>query len=179
MCFCGAGGGADGTSGSGGVDGSNGNSGVGGSVVYRSIEGWLFMISWHFCVGWVVLVEVVEVELVMGCVVRLLLWWLNGRGDFLWCFSLMLVEMNRLSEGVCLFEIVIWAECFVILEHDFLGKMVGADVVMEVVVEVVVVVAVDVVLAGFFVFFKWGCLGNRMGARVVMEIVVGVVMLVW
>ena len=41
ICFCGAGGGADGTSGSGGVDGdgSNGNSGVGGSVVYRSIEG--------------------------------------------------------------------------------------------------------------------------------------------
>ena len=34
---------------------------------------------------------------------------------------------------------VIWVDCFLLLERDFLGKMVGTDVVMEVVVEVVVV----------------------------------------
>ena len=74
----------------------------------------------------------------------------------------MSVEMNGLSVDACLFERVIWVDCFVLLERDFLGKMVGADVVMEVVVEVVVVVVVetvDVVRAGFFIFFRcslWG-----------------------
>ena len=48
---------------------------------------------------------------------------------------------------------VILASCFVLLEQGFLGKMVGPGVLMDVVVEVVVVTAVDVVQAGFFVFF--------------------------
>ena len=39
---------------------------------------------------------------------------------------------------------VIWADCFVFLERDFLGKMVGTDVLMDMVVEVVVVGPVDV-----------------------------------
>ena len=93
----------------------------------------------------------------------------------------MSVEMNGLSVGACLFGIVIWADCFVLLEHDFLGKMVGADMVMEVVVEVAVVIVVetvDVVQAGFFCLFQAWFLGNMMGARVVMEFVVGVLVLV-
>ena len=64
----------------------------------------------------------------------------------------MSVEMNRLSVGACLFGIVSWADCFVLLEHDFFGEMVGADVVMEVVAKAVVVETVDVVQAGFL---KW------------------------
>ena len=55
------------------------------------------------------------------------------------CFSLMLVEINGLSVEGCLLGMVIWVDCFLLLERDFLGKMVGTDVVMEVVVEVVVV----------------------------------------
>ena len=39
---------------------------------------------------------------------------------------------------------VIWADCFVLLEWGFLSKMVGTDVLMDVMVEVVVVEAVDV-----------------------------------
>ena len=79
------------------------------------------------------LVEVVEgVELVVGYVVRLVLWYANGRGYFLCCFNLMAVEMNGLSVGGCLFGMVIWADCL-LLEHEFL------------MVEVVVVGAVDVV----------------------------------
>ena len=81
--------------------------------------------------------------------------------------------------GACLFGMVIWVDCFAILERDFLGKEVGVDVVMKVVIEVVVVEAVDVVQAGFFVFFRHGCLGKIVGARVVMEVVFGVVVLVW
>ena len=81
--------------------------------------------------------------------------------------------------GACLFGMVIWVDCFAILERDFLGKEVGVDVVMEVVIEVVVVEAVDVVQAGFFVFFRHGCLGKIVGARVVMEVVFGVLVLVW
>ena len=42
--------------------------------------------------------------------------------------------------GVCLFGMVIWVDCFVLLGSDFLGKMMGARMVMEVVVEVVVLV---------------------------------------
>ena len=95
--------------------------------------------------GGVFLVEVVEgVELVVGCVVRLVLWCANGRGYFLCRFSLMLGEMNALSVGGCLFGMVIWADYYLLLERDFFGKMVGTDVVKEVVVEVVVVEAVDV-----------------------------------
>ena len=77
--------------------------------------------------------------------------------------------------GGFLFEIMIWTNCFDLLERDFLGKMVVTDVMMEVLVEVVVVGAVDVVRAGFFVFFMRGCLGDIMGVRVVIEVVVGVV----
>ena len=60
----------------------------------------------------VFMVEVVEgVELVVGCVVRhvvrLVLWCVNGRGYFLRCLSLKSVEMNRLSVGGFLFEMVI------------------------------------------------------------------------
>ena len=40
---------------------------------------------------------------------------------------------------------VIWADCFVLLEWGFLGKVIGTDVLIDVVVEVVVVEAVDVV----------------------------------
>ena len=53
--------------------------------------------------------------------------------------------MNGLIVGACLFGMVIWVDCFVLLESDFVGKMVGADLVMEVVVEVVVGETVDVV----------------------------------
>ena len=57
--------------------------------------------------------------------------------------------------------------------------MVGVDVLMDMVVEVVVLEAVDVVQAGFFVFFQNGCLGDMMGVRVVIEVVVGAVVFVW
>ena len=97
-----------------------------------------------FALGGGFLVEVVEVEVVVGCLVRLVLWCSNGRGDFLCCFSLMSVETNGLTVGAC-FGMGIWADCFVILKRDFLGKVVGADVVMVLVVEVVVVEAVDLV----------------------------------
>ena len=118
--------------------------------------------------GGVFVVEVVEgVELVVECVVRLVLWCANERGYFLCRFSLKLVEMNGLSRGGCLFGMVIWADCFVLLERGFLGKMVGVDVLMDVVVEVVVVEAVDVVQAGFLCLFQaWlfgGCDGCESG----------------
>ena len=59
--------------------------------------------------GGVFVVEVVEGgELVVGCVVRLVLWYVNGR-EYLCvcCFSLLSVEMNGLSVGGCLFGMVI------------------------------------------------------------------------
>ena len=86
------------------------------------------------------------------CVVRLILWWVNGRGYFLYYFSLKLVEMNGLKVGGFFFGMVIWEVCFVLLERDFLRKMVGMDMLMDVVVEVVMVEAVD-------------DLGNIMGVR--------------
>ena len=108
----------------------------------------------------VFVVEVAEgVELVVGCVVRLVLWCVNRSEYFLCCFSRKLVEMNRLSVGVFLFGMVIWADCFVLSEQGFLGKMVGTDVLMYMVVEFVVVEAVDVIQAGCFVFSNavvWG-----------------------
>ena len=129
--------------------------------------------------GVVFVVEVVErVELVVGCIVRLILWCANGRRHFLCCFSLMSVEMNELSVGECLFGMVIWADYFLLLEGDFWGKMVGTDVVMEMVVEVVVVEAVNVVRAGFFPFSRRGCLGNMMDVKGVIKVVIGVVVLV-
>lgn len=53
--------------------------------------------------------------------------------------------MNGLSLGGFLFVIVIWVDCFVLIEYGFLGKMVGADFLMDVVDEVFVVEAVEVV----------------------------------
>ena len=99
---------------------------------------------------------------------------MNGKEKFLGRFSLKSVEMNVLSVGGFLFGMVIWADCFVLLEHGFLGKMVGADVLMDVVVE-----AAEVVQAGFFVFLRRGCLEDMMDVRVVIENVVGAVVLVW
>ena len=61
--------------------------------------------------------------------------------------------------GGYLFGIVIWADCFVLLEHSFLCKMVGTGVVIEVVVGVVVVETEDMVGAWFFIFFRCGCFG--------------------
>ena len=106
----------------------------------------------------VFMVEMVErVELVVGCVVRsvvrLVLWCVNGREYFLGHLNRKLVEMNRLSVGGFLFGMVIWANCFLLLEHGFLGKMVGADVLMDVVVEVVVVELMNMVQSGFFSLF--------------------------
>ena len=179
MSLCGGGGG--------GVDGSSWSSGVGDtdrSIVYKCGEGGLYGSGWFFILGEIFLVEVVEeVELVGrgdGGVVKLVLWCANGRGGFLCRFSLMLVEVSGVGVSVstCLFGMLIWVDCFAILECNFLVKMVGADAVMEVVVEVVVVETVDVVQAGFLAFFRRGCLGNMMGARMVIEIVVGVVVLV-
>ena len=70
------------------------------------------------------------------------------------------MEINGLSVGGCLFGMMIWSDCFVLLEHGFLGKVVGADVLIDEVVEVVVVEAADVVEAGFFFSFSgivvWG-----------------------
>ena len=60
--------------------------------------------------------------------------------------------MNGLSLGGFLFVIVIWVDCFVLIEYGFLGKMVGADLLMDVVDEVFVVEAVEVVQAVFFIF---------------------------
>ena len=135
--------------------------------------------------GVVFLVEVVEeVELVVGCVVRhvvrLVLLCVNGRGYFLHCFSLKLVEMNGLSVSGFLFGMVIWADCFILLKRGFFDKIVGMDVLLDVVVlEIVVVETVYLVQVWFFEFFRHGCLGNMMGVRVVIEVVVGVLVLVW
>ena len=161
MCFCGdgsgrgsgvgGGGGIDGSDGGGDVDGSGGNSGVGDggeSVVYRvvGVVGVLCIgVLEVDCVGvvdilvlgGVFVVEVVEgVELVVVCVVRLavrlVLWCVSGRGYFLCCFSLKLVELNELSVGWFPFGMVIWADCFILLEWGFLGKIVGTYVFMMV-----------------------------------------------
>ena len=124
--------------------------------------------------GGIFMVEVLEeVELVVRCVVRLVLCCANGKEYFLCYFSLMSVEMNGLSVGGYHFGMVIWADCFVLFERGFLGKMVGTDVLMDM-VEVVVVEAVDVVRAGSFVFFRCGCLGYMTGVRVVIEVICGV-----
>ena len=107
--------------------------------------------------GEVFMMEAVEnlelvVRVVVGCFVRLVLWCVNGKGYFLGRFSLKTVEMNGLSLGGFLFVIVIWVDCFVLIEYGFLGKMVGADLLMDVVDEVFVVEAVEVVQAVFFIF---------------------------
>ena len=82
--------------------------------------------------------------------------------------------------GGFLFGMLIWADCFILLEGGVLDKIVGVDVLWDVVVvEVVVVETVDVVQVWFFIFFWCGCLGDMMGVRVVIEVVVGLVVLVW
>ena len=74
---------------------------------------------------------------------------------------------------------VIWGDCFILLERGFFDKMVGADVFFGVVVvKILVVETVDVVQVWFFDFFRRGCLGDMMSVRVVIEVVVGVVVLV-
>ena len=57
----------------------------------------------------------------VGCVMRPVLWCANRRRYFLCRFSLMSVGMNELSVGGCLFGMVIWADCFLLLESDFFG----------------------------------------------------------
>ena len=42
--------------------------------------------------------------------------------------------MNGLSVGGCIFGMVIWADCFGLLERGFLGKIVGTDVLMDVLI---------------------------------------------
>ena len=93
--------------------------------------------------------------------------------------------------GGYFFGMVSWADCFVLMESCFLGKMVGADMLMDMVVEVVVVEAVDVVRADFFCLFQaWlfgecdGCVGGDRtfgwcGGVGVIKVVVDVVVLVW
>ena len=114
----------------------------------------------NLVLGGVFLVEVAEgVELVKGCVVRMALWCVNGMGHILCRFSLKSVEMNGSSLGGFLFGMMIRADCFVLLERGFLGKMIGTDVLMDVVVEIAVVAAVDVVQAGLLSFcdvIVWG-----------------------
>ena len=65
-----------------------------------------------FVLGVVFVVVVVEVELVVGCVMKLVLWCSNGRGDFLWRFSLMLVEENDLSVG-SFWDVIFWGRWWV------------------------------------------------------------------
>ena len=130
--------------------------------------------------GGVFVVNMVEgMELVVGCVVRLAVWCVNGRRYYLCCFGLKLVEMNGLSVGGFLLGKVILGDCFVLLELGIIGEMVCVDMLMDVVLEVVVVEAVDVVQEGIFVIFRCGCFRDMMVVRVVIEVVVGVVVLVW
>ena len=116
--------------------GGGGDSGE--SIVYKRVE-----VVGVLCIGGVemdctgvidilvldgvFMVEMVErVELVVGylvrSVVRLVLWCVNGREYFLGHFNQKLVEMNRLSVGEFLFGMVIWADCFVLLERGSWGR---------------------------------------------------------
>ena len=85
-----------------------------------------------------------------------------------------MVEANGLSLAACLFKLVIWADGFVLLQCDFLGKIVGVDVVME----VVVVEAVNMVQANFC-FFEMSFFGEDDGARLMIEVVLAMMVLVW
>ena len=88
---------------------------------------------------------------------------MDGRGYFLRCFRLKLVEMNGLSVRGFLFGMVIWV-----------------DVLLDVVVvEVAVGDTVDGVQVWFFIFFWRRCLGDMIGVRVEIEVAIGVVVLVW
>ena len=124
-------------------------------------------VVYFLMLGVVLVVEVVEevelvVECVLRCVARLALWCVNGRGYFLRCFSLKLVEVNGLTVGGFLFGMVIWAD----------------GVLDVVVVEVVVVQTEDVVQVWFFIFFRRGRFGDMMDVRVGIEVVMGVAVLV-
>ena len=160
--MCGGGGGCNSGVG-GGVDGSDGGDGGGGvdgvgivvlvmvvRVVCIRVVGVVEVLGIEVlevdCIGVVdilvlgevFVVEVVEgVELVVGCVarsvVRLVVWCMNGRGYFLCYFNLKLVETSGVSVRRFLFEMVIWADCFILLEQDFLGNMVGANVLVDMV----------------------------------------------
>ena len=87
------------------------------------------------------------------------------------CFSLKSVETNVLSVGGFFFGMVIWGDCFILLEWSSLDKMVRADVLLDmVVVDIVVVETVDVVQVSFF----WRVsLGDMMRVRVLIEVAVG------
>ena len=88
--------------GGGGVDGSGKSLTVVVGVVFRRGGGRLFRSGFFmvedvmFVLGGVFVVVVVEMELVVGCVVKLVLYCSNGTGNFLQHFSLMLVEANCL-----------------------------------------------------------------------------------
>ena len=78
--------------------------------------------------GGVFVVQVAEgVELMVGCVVRLILWCVNGRAYFLCCFSLKSVEINKLNVGRYLFGMVIWEVYFVLLDRGFSGRTLGMN----------------------------------------------------
>ena len=85
-----------------------------------------------------------------------------------------MVEANGLSLAACLFKLVIWADGFVLLQCDFLGKIVGVGVVME----VVVVEAVNMVQANFCLF-EMSFFGEDDGARLMIEVVLAMMVLVW
>ena len=74
-------------------------------VVLFIAKGDIFDLGGDFVVV-VVESEVKNFELVVGCVVRLVLWCSNGTGDFSQRFSLMLVEANVFNVGAHLFGIV-------------------------------------------------------------------------
>ena len=61
-------------------------------------------------------------------------------GELFVTFTLISVKVNVLGVSVCLFEMVVWIDFFCLFGIWFLGKIVGARVVIEVVVEVVVLV---------------------------------------
>ena len=92
------------------------------------------------------------VEFIVGCVLRQVLWCVDGRGYFLCFFSLKLVEMNGQSMGGFLFGMVIWGDCFVLLELGIMVKMVHADMLMDVVVEAVDAVQASRVFCHFLAF---------------------------
>ena len=102
----------------------------------------------------------------VGCVVRVVLWFMNRRRYFLCCFSLMLVEMDGLNVGGCLFGMVTCANSFLFLQLDVLRKMVGINLVMDMVVEVVVLEAADVAGAGLSFFFQAWLFGEYDGCDI-------------
>ena len=100
-------------------------------VIFFLMEGDIFELGGVFEVV-VLEVEVENFEMVVGCVMRLVVWFLNWRGDLLWRLSL-----NLMNVGACLFRMVMWVGLLVIFGRGFLGKVVVVTVVIEVVTEVV------------------------------------------